>query len=219
MPNRNLSDIVNSKLYPDYNVFSVAVNSDDVLETWKKYPIDTSKKQITLTLPSTPDEFARIEVFDYSGNAYTNPFTIDAGSKKINDVASKYVIDNNHGGIGLIYIDGNWHTYSDQFSYFDSGKIVATPIRENDKFHFDHIYEYGGMIFSAKINGIFKKGMLTDSDKFQEIYLGNHFIELDVNNSLFKRHGMYTLNDRLYIAKADGEYPLDHLSKLVEVVR
>jgi len=76
--------------------------------------VDTSSKDITLTLPTSPKDKSKIIIVDGRYNAENHPVTVSVGDSKINDEQNDLVCDVNGFYVGLIYDSnaGSWYIYN-----------------------------------------------------------------------------------------------------------
>jgi len=71
--------------------------------------VDTSDKEITLTLPSDPNDEDLVFVGDGKNNAQDKPVTIKPNGKNINDKSDDLTADVNGFYIGLVFKTDSWY--------------------------------------------------------------------------------------------------------------
>jgi len=89
--------------------------SDDIeITPGVQYFVDTSTKDITLTLPTNPEDKSKIIIADSKYNAENHPVTVLVGDSKINGEQNDLVCDVNGFYVGLIYDsnNGSWYIYN-----------------------------------------------------------------------------------------------------------
>ena len=76
--------------------------------------IDTSSKDITVTLPTNIEDGAKLVIMDGRYNAENHPVTVSVGDSKINGETNDLICDVNGFYVGLIYdaAEGSWFTYN-----------------------------------------------------------------------------------------------------------
>jgi len=127
---------------PSFMQYVSVTTTPTTVVSGKTYLVDTTSIAISLQLP-TPVQNTWFIVKDSGFNAYTNNITIlRAGSEKIDNVTSSFVISNS-GAAWLFMSNG-----TDWFSIACAGDMVLKDISDGNRYR---ILTNGGVISSQQI--------------------------------------------------------------------